>query len=178
MRKFMLAALIAAFVAVTLTTQAAQRGRRQAKAPRSVFVAKNSPAAARALAWNLEMDRQKAERCRGLSVEPHPEAKGDERATQERIADLLSRQDYVPAHRVEHFRWIPEQMGMTIAGWRGRIVETARAPGGVLVKVKITPIAGLGTSDHTLESYLSTNDGRLVHVASEGAPSRGVITFH
>ncbi len=176
MRKFLLAASSAALITVALTSEAAQRGRRQAGATDSIYVSKDTPVTARNRELNLAVERQKSEQYRGLSVEPHPAASGQAFVVQERIANLLGRLDYVPAHRVEHFRWIPE-MGMTISGWRGQIVETAPAPNGIRVTVKVKPIVALGTKDYTLESYLYT-DGRLVHFASEGAPSRGVTTFN
>jgi hypothetical protein len=177
MRKLMLAASIAALIAVAMTTEAAQRGRRQAGTTGVINVPKDTPTTAQARAVNLAMERQEADRYRGLSVEADPDAQGEELAVQERIADQLSRLDYVPAHRVEHFRWIPEQLGLPILGWRGRIVAAAPDPDGVRITVRVTPIAGIGTADHTLEFYLYSN-GRLVHVASEGATSRGVTTFN
>jgi hypothetical protein len=176
MRTLMLAASIAALFAVAMTTEGAQRGRRAAGAAGSINVPKDTPATAQASAIALEMERQRAGSYRGLEVKPHPDAKGEALAIQERIADRLARLDYVPAQRIEHFRWIPEQLGLPIAGWRGQIVAAEPAQDGVRITMKVAPIAGVGTADHMLESYLYTN-GRLVHLASEGAPSRGVTIF-
>jgi len=178
MRNFMLAVSTALLVVVvSLTTQAAQREKQQAEAPKPVFIPKNSPAAERALAINLMKEQEKQNSYKGLSVEPHPEAEGDELAMQERIAALMARLDYVPAHHAEHFRWVHDEKGMPIYGWWGRIVGTERAPEGVVVTVRISVLAPFRTTDHTLETYLYNKAGRLVHLHSEGAPSRGLIIY-
>jgi hypothetical protein len=184
MRKIMFAASIVAVIAAALTTEAAHRSRRQAQAPeapqppqpRPPLFTKDTPAAARLRAMQDPVVRQAAEPYRGLSVEPDPEATGDTLALQERIAALLARMDYVPAHRVDHFRWITEEMRLKIVGWHGRILETKPTRDGIRVLMKVWPVAGIGTSDHTLESYLYA-DGRLVHLNSEGAPTRGLVFF-
>ncbi len=181
MRKLMLATLIAALIAVALTSvaptsEAAPRGRRQAGAARPVYASKDTPATTKALAIQLAMERKKAARYRGLSVKADPNAEGEELAVQERIADQLSRLDYVPAHRVEHFRWIPEELGLTIYGWRGRIISAVPAPNGVTVTMRVAPIVPIGTGAHTLESYFYSK-GRLVHLASQAGSFHGVTTY-
>jgi hypothetical protein len=178
MRKSILASSITLLAVVTLTTQAAPREKQQAEAPKPVFVSKNSPAAERAVRA-MEKDRERRYSYRGLSVEPHPEAAGDELAMQERIAALMARLDYVPAHRAEHFRWVHDELNMPIYGWKGKIAESHHTPDGVVVTVRIWPIAPFGTGDNTLETYLYNKAGRLIHLHSEGAALRAgrVSTF-
>lgn len=176
MRMLMLVASLAAVVALAMTTEAAPRADRHTGATGGVDVTKDTSATTRARAVRFAIDRQEAARYRGLQVEASADAESQERAIQEQIAQQLSWLDFVPTHRVDHFRWIPEQLGLPILGWRGRIVTTSQAADGVRVTVQVAPIAGIGTADHTRETYL-ISDGHLVHLASEGAPSRGVTTF-
>jgi hypothetical protein len=177
MRKSILVASITLLVVVvTLTTQAAQRDKPQAKAPKPVFIPKNSPAAERALRA-MEQEQEKQNSYKGLSVEPHPDAEGDELAIQQRIAALMARLDYVPAHRAEHFRWVHDEKGMPIYGWRGKILESHHTPDGVVVTVRVWATTPFESRDYTEETYLYNKAGRLVHLHSEAAPSRGLIIY-
>ena len=168
MRILLFTASIAALIAVTMTTEAAQRKRsRGAVTSRARDISNSLP--------NVEV--QEAPKYLGFSVEPELDAKGEDLEFQQAIAAQLSLLDYVPDYRVEHFRWISDELVVPIQGWRGRIVSADPIADGACITVRVVPIAGIGTKDHTLEYYLYV-DGRLTYIASDGTATRGVTTFN
>jgi hypothetical protein len=100
---------------------------------------------------------EKQRRYKGTRVTPNPEATGDTRALQTRIAGLLAAGDFVPEQRKEHFRWMSKNEQTPITGWHGTILGTV-ADGdrdGTVVRVKMSPLPvnGFWTASATIERY-------------------------
>lgn len=99
---------------------------------------------------------------RGSVISPHPDATGDVRVLQEKLAALLSQQDPVPLGRLIHFRWC-DTPDLGLRGWKGTIKDVVRAPQGLLMTIEMRPylVSQLGgitdTPDHVIETYLYSN---------------------
>lgn len=130
---------------------------------------------------SLLRDHQERERYKGITVNPHPAAKGAELVIQNRIAGLLSQEDFVPEFRIQRFLWIPERAETTITGWQGDILNVRPTPQGFLVDLRVIPRhdgnVGLHTSDYTVETYNYIN-GSLHYINSTSPRNPGVITFN
>lgn len=121
--------------------------------------------------------RQESERYRGLLVMPHPAAKGEALVFQEQIGSLMMKSDFVPDKRVQGFRWIPTEIGRTITGWQGNIMDVTPGPEGMVVTMRVVPrMDGYGkyhTTAYAVERYLFTK-GRIIYLDSEGPNDRGI----
>jgi hypothetical protein len=140
--------------------------------------AMKNPAFRKAQEERLAADLLERQRYKGISVKPHQDARGENLRLQLEVAAVLMRLDYVPAHRVQEFRWIEEEYATKITGYNGQILEMAPIPGGVRVKLKVRPTywSTLNSGDHTIEYYDYAN-GRIEHRGSEAPPSRGLVKW-
>jgi hypothetical protein len=138
-----------------------------------------NPVLRKAREENLAAEQAASQRYEGLTVTPHPDAKGENLRVQREVAAVLTRLDFIPAHRAERFRWLEEELQTKITGYRSQILETAPIPGGVRVKLEVRPTnrSGLSSSDHTIEYYDYAN-GQIEHRGSEAPASRGVVTWN
>jgi hypothetical protein len=98
---------------------------------------------------------------RGTDISSNPELE-DRFPVLKQIAERLSKTDYVPPMRREHFRWLDDP-GLRLVGWHGSIKTATQAPEGLLVTVRImprllSPAGGLLiTGDHVFETYRYRN---------------------
>jgi len=140
--------------------------------------AMKNPVFRKAYEENLAAQQATSQRYEGLTVKPHPDAKGENLRVQLEVAAVLTRLDYVPAHRAQRFRWIEEEFQTKITGYRADIVEIEPNQGGVRVKLKVRPTyhSTLRSGDHTIEYYDYAN-GQIELRGSEAPPSRGVVLF-
>jgi hypothetical protein len=186
-------ALIAAFalvatVTLTLATIAARPGdpirREKVVVSGPIVVASKdqaelkNPILQKVREENLAAEQAASQRYEGLTVIPHPEAEGENLRVQREVAAVLTRLDYIPAHRAQRFRWIEEEFHTKITGYHADIVEIAPNQDGVRVKLKVRPTYHntLRSGDHTIEYYDYAN-GQIEHRGSEAPPSRGVVIF-
>jgi len=105
----------------------------------------------------------------GLIVKPSTEAKGQALAIQERIASQMSKNDFVPTERLDHFNWYAETYSARIIGWNAEIIEVTPQAKGYRVKTKVSFVgsnASITTNDHMIEYYDVDNAG-IRHVGSE-----------
>jgi hypothetical protein len=182
MRKYMLtvAAVAALTASLAVAAQKASRPARVEVAPtRPVDVPKGTAAERRAEALRDASSRADIWKYKGARVSPHPEAKGEALEAQRRIAALMTRLDYVPAHRVEQFRFFTDNGWQTITGWSVEILDATPVAGGTRVTVKVWAqfASGLGTGVHTIEQYLVSTNG-LHHVGSVAPPASRVSTLN
>lgn len=171
--------IVAAFASLTTVSVFAQHPGRRAQSG-AVFAPKRDFASARALARQEFAARQNEPRYRGLVVSPHPEAAGADRELQKQVCVLMERQDFVPNQRLMHFRWL-NQVPAVLTGWEGTIEDTALAPGGVRLTMKVYPKhtgGGIAAVDgHFVEHYYYSQ-GRLQYLGSGETPPAKIITFN
>lgn len=120
-------------------------------------------------------------RYRGTTVRHAAGAVGDELAVQKLVAAKLSRLDFVPAPRAEHFRWMTNYP-VKLIRWNGLIKGAVLTPNGVTVRVRVwpdvVPTRGKpsGHSDYFLEDYLLSDDGSLEFVGFQDPGPREGFT--
>lgn len=118
----------------------------------------------RQIAQNLP--DESALRYRGISVTCDPRAEGDVLLIQKRIAAQLTKLDFVPDARIQHFQWM-EKFPVKIVEWKADIESTDLTPNGVQVRVLIRPVAfpteGMAMVHHDFfyEDYVLDEDGEL-----------------
>jgi hypothetical protein len=129
---------------------------KESSGPRlETVVTKRPPAKSGSFAEQNTALYLKLSQYRGLSVRPHINASGETLKLHQEICDSMSLLDFVPQARIDHFKWIIIDKNMPINGWTGSIEETAPAPTGVRVELKISPTSGpTQFSDHVYEYYL------------------------
>jgi hypothetical protein len=103
----------------------------------------------------------------GIAIKTSPKAKHHNLAIQKDIAALMTRLDFVPNHRVDHYKWVA-RYGGKITGWDGWIVDVTPVDEGVVVVIGVYPVhtsPWIVLNDIVLEKYL-ISDGQLHYLES------------
>jgi hypothetical protein len=102
-----------------------------------------------------------------IAIKTSPKAKGRNLAIQKDIAALMTRLDFVPNHRVDHYQWVA-RYGGKITGWDAWIVDVTPVDEGVVVVIGLYPentSRFIVLNDIVLEKYL-ISDGQLHYLES------------
>lgn len=107
---------------------------------------------------------------------PNPNAAGDTKELQSRVAKLLSRFDEPYAERALHFSWLQndpyfQQIRGRVSGWAGIVKDVEQLPGDgwvatVRVSPRIYPQSRAILLDYVEETYRFQN-GKLARIASD-----------
>jgi hypothetical protein len=103
----------------------------------------------------------------GIAIKTSPKAKHHNLAIQKEIAALMTRLDFVPNHRVDHYKWVA-RYGGKITGWDASIVDVTPVDEGVVVVIRVYPdhtSPFIVLNDIVLEKYL-ISDGQLHYLES------------
>jgi hypothetical protein len=103
----------------------------------------------------------------GIAIQTSPKAKGRNLAIQKDIAALMTRLDFVPNHRVDHYQWVA-RYGGKITGWHAWIMDVTQVDEGVVVVIRVYPdntSPFIVLNDIVLEKYL-ISDGQLHYLES------------
>ena len=169
-RRPLLVVVLMSVATITASVAVAQRASTGKSAKRPVHVPKQSPESVARLLHDADANsRLQAPTYRGLTVAPHPLARGQVLQLHKRIADVMATNDFVPHERMRRFSWYEDAHPAKIIGWKAAILDAEPTPAGVLVKTKVEFIGSmktLYTDDHMIEYYMF-RDGRLDYLKSE-----------
>jgi len=117
----------------------------------------------------------------GLTVAPAHNLPRDQRRVQERLGTLLSKRDFVPQQRLQHFAWC-DAPDKAITGWYGQVIQVEDVPGGVRVKIVVSPrlwVVG-GNVPFTADRYIEVYEivGGNVRFIEGQSPPDAVPGIH
>lgn len=126
--------------------------------------------------------QRERERYKGITVKPHPQALGVTLDNHKRIGAIVEKADFVPAARLQRFRWVVDEMHTPITGWHATILDAAPVKGGFTVTIKVTPKHdGNGSfyapNDYMIESYAVSAKG-VQFLGWQAPATRGVVVIN